>query len=74
MSSKVGFWPKCRFAFRCFRFTVWIAVLLVLGAFGWLNTVGLPNFLKTRLVTALQQRNVQLEFTRMRLSLIRGLV
>ncbi len=74
MSSKAGFWGKCRFCFRCARFTVWVLVLLALGAFGWLHFVGLPGFLKTRLVTALQQRNVQLEFTRMRLSLIHGVL
>ncbi|HEX4349578.1 MAG TPA: hypothetical protein VH251_04295, partial [Verrucomicrobiae bacterium] len=74
MSSKAGFWGKCRFCFRCCRFTVWVLVLLALGAFGWLHFVGLPNFLKARLVRALQQRNVQLEFTRMHLSLVHGLI
>ena len=74
MSSKAGFWGKCRFCFRCCRFTVWVVVLLALGAFGWLHFVGLPDFLKTRLVAALQQRDVQLEFTRMHLSLIHGLI
>jgi hypothetical protein len=69
-----GFWRKCRIAFRCARFTVWAAVLLALAAFGWLNLVGLPAFLKTRLVTALHQRGVDLEFSRMRLRLIHGLI
>src|SRR5580700_3042438 len=69
-----GFWRKCRFAFRCARFTVWVIVLLALAAFFWLNVVGLPGFLKTRLVTALQERGVQLEFTRMRLRIVHGLI
>ncbi len=74
MNSKPGFWRKCRFAFRCARFTTWAVVLVVLAAFAWLNTVGLPDFLKTRLVTALHERGVQLEFARMRLRLVHGLI
>ena len=74
MSSKPGFWRKCRIAFRCARFTVWAAVLLLLAAFGWFNVIGLPDFLKTRLVAALHERGVQLEFSRMRLRFIHGLI
>jgi hypothetical protein len=74
MSFKHGFWRKCRIAFRCARYTVWASVLLLLLVFAWLNQIGLPGFLKTRLVTALQQRGVQLEFSRMRLRVIHGLV
>ncbi|HUC83551.1 MAG TPA: hypothetical protein VL970_00050, partial [Candidatus Acidoferrales bacterium] len=74
MSSKPGFWRKCRIAFRCARFTVWGVVLLLLLAFAWLNLIGLPAFLKTRLVTALHDRGVQLEFSRLRLRLVHGLV
>ncbi len=69
-----GFWRQCRIAFRCARFAVWAAVLLALAAFAWFNVVGLPGFLKTRLVTALHQRGVDLEFSRMRLRLIHGLI
>jgi hypothetical protein len=69
-----GFWRQCRTAFRYVRFTIWGVVLLLLLAFGWLNLVGLPGFLKTRLVTALHQRGVQLEFSRMRLRIVRGLI
>ena len=74
MSSKPGFWRKCRIAFRCARYTVWAAALLVLAAFAWFNLVGLPDFLKTRLVAALHERGVQLEFSRMRLRIIHGLI
>ena len=74
MSSKPGFWRKCRFAFRCARFTIWGVVLALLLALAWLNLIGLPGFLKTRLVRALQQRGVQLEFSRMRLRFVHGLV
>jgi hypothetical protein len=74
MTSQPGFWRKCRIAFRCARFTVWGAMLVLLAAFAWLNLIGLPGFLKTRLVGALQQRGVQLEFTRMRLRIVHGLI
>jgi hypothetical protein len=38
------------------------------------NRVGLPDFLKRRLVETLQARGIELEFTRMRLNLVHGLV
>ena len=66
MSSKTGFWRKCRIVFTCARFAVWAGVLLVLAAVAWFNLVGLPGFLKTRLIAALHERGVQLEFSRMR--------
>lgn len=69
-----GFWRKCRIALRCLRFAVWAAALLLLGAGAWFNVVGLPNFLKTRLVAALQERGVPLEFSRMRLRFVSGFV
>jgi len=69
-----GFWRKCRIAFRCARFTFWAVGLLALGAFAWFNIIGLPGFLKTRLVAALHEHGLQLEFTRMRLRFYRGLV
>jgi len=69
-----GFWRKCRITFRVFRLTVWALLLLALCAFAWFDFVGLPNFLKTRLVAALQERGVALEFSLMRLRPIHGLV
>jgi hypothetical protein len=69
-----GFWRNCGIAFRWLRFAVWAVVLAVLLAFAWFNLIGLPDFLKTRLVATLQARGVQLEFSRMRLRLVHGLV
>jgi len=69
-----GFWRKCRFCFRCARFCVWAVVLLALLALLWCDWVGVPDFVKTRLVAALSQRGVQLEFTRMRWRPVHGLV
>jgi len=69
-----GFWRKCRIAFRCVRFAVWLMLLAVLVAFLWCNRIGLPDFLTTRLTGTLLERGVKLEFSRMRLSLVHGLV
>jgi hypothetical protein len=69
-----GFWGKCRVCVRWFRRALIVATLAVICIFLWLNRVGLPDFLKARLVGELQSRGVELEFTRMRLSLVRGLV
>ncbi len=69
-----GFWRKCRITFRWFRFAVWLVVLAALATLLWLNRVGLPSFLKTDLVATLHERGVALEFSRMRLHLVHGVV
>jgi hypothetical protein len=69
-----GFWRQCRTIFRCIRIAAWLMVLAVLVAFVWCNRVGLPDFLKARLIGTLAERGVKLEFSRMRLSLGHGLV
>jgi hypothetical protein len=74
MPSHPGFWRKCRTGFRWFRITVLFAVLALVCALVWFNRIGLPDFLKRRLVETLQTRGVGLEFTRMRLNLVHGLV
>jgi len=68
------FWRQCRTVLRCVRFAAWFTVLAVLVAFIWCNRIGLPEFLKARIVGTLSERGVKLEFSRMRLSLIHGLV
>ena len=69
-----GFWHKCRVGFRWCRISLWLVVLTVLCAVVWLNQVGLPDFLKTRLVAALHGQGIDLEFSRMRLRFERGIV
>ncbi len=69
-----GFWRKCRIGFRWFRITTLLAVLALVCAFVWFNRVGLPDFLKRPLVEKLRARGVELEFTRLRLRFVRGLV
>ena len=74
MPSQPGFWRKCRTGFRWFRITALFAVLALVCALVWFNRIGLPDFLKRRLVGTLQARGIELEFTRMRLNLVHGLV
>src|ERR1039458_6244133 len=74
MPSQPGFWRKCQTGFRWFRVTVLFAVLALVCALVWFNRIGLPDFLKRRLVETLQTHGIELEFTRMRLHFVRGLV
>ncbi|HEY2329835.1 MAG TPA: hypothetical protein VGI63_08490, partial [Verrucomicrobiae bacterium] len=70
----MNFWRKCRICFRCVRFGAWLLALALIGAFLWCNRVGLPGFLTARITATLHERGVELEFSRVRLSLICGLV
>jgi hypothetical protein len=74
MPSQPGFWRKCRTGFRWLRITVLFTVLALVCALVWFNRIGLPDFLKRRLVETLQTRGIELAFTRMRLNLVHGLV
>ena len=74
MPSQSGFWRKCRSGFRRLRITVLLAVLALVCALAWFNRVGLPDFLKQRLVQTLHARGIDLAFSRMRLNLVHGLV
>jgi len=69
-----GFWHKCRVSFRWCRISLWLVLLAALCAVVWFNQIGLPDFLKTRLVATLRERGVELEFSRMRLRFARGIV
>ena len=69
-----GFWRKCRVCFRWCRISAWLLVLAVICAVVWFNRIGLPDFLKTRLVATLHERGVNLEFSRLRLRFERGIV
>jgi hypothetical protein len=74
MASPPGFWRKCRTGFRWLRLTVLFAVLALVCSLVWFNRIGLPDFLKRRLVQTLQTRGIELAFTRMRLHFVHGLV
>jgi len=69
-----GFWRKCRLCLRWSRRAALVAVVALICAFVWCDRVGVPAFLQRRLVASLRDRGVELEFSRMRFSLLRGLI
>jgi hypothetical protein len=69
-----GFWRKCCVCFRWCRIGAWLVLLATICALLWVNRIGLPDFLKERLVKTLHDRGLELEFTRMRLHMTRGIV
>ena len=71
---KGGFWRTCRLCFRGFRISVWLLLLLVLAAFLYVNQVGLPDFAKGPLLEKLQERGLDLQFSRLRLRWYQGIV
>ena len=71
---RLSFWRKCRVCFRWCRISAWLVLLAALCALLWLNRVGLPDFLKRPLVEKLHTRGIELEFSRLRLHFIHGLV
>jgi hypothetical protein len=71
---KRTFWRVCRIYFRRARMTVWIVVLLLLGALIYLNLIGLPDFVKRPIVSKLRERGLDLEFSELTLHFTRGFV
>lgn len=63
-----------RVCFRCIRTTLIVILLIgaILGLF--LNKVGLPEILKTRVITQARAKGWEVEFSRLRLRWYRGLV
>ena len=53
---------------------MYLVLLALLILAGWVHEVGLPGFLKAPLLAELRQRGVALEFDRLRLRLMRGIV
>ena len=68
------FWRLCRIYFRRFRIGVWVAILALLGAWIYLNQVGLPNIVKKPLLEKLRARGLDLQFSRLRLRWYEGIV
>ena len=68
------FWRICRVYFRRFRIAVWLAILILVAAFTYLNQVGLPGFVKKPLIENLRSRGLDVSFSRLRLRWYRGLV
>jgi hypothetical protein len=67
-------WQRSRRAFRCLRIFVWLALLLALCGFIYLNQVGLPGFLKGQLQAELRAHGLEVDFQRVRLRWFRGVV
>src|SRR5580765_6570348 len=63
-----------RALFRCFRTTL-AGLLLIAGVLGlFLNKVGLPGYVKRRVVEEARARGLDVEFSRLRLRWYRGIV
>ncbi len=60
--------------FRYFRIACWLLVLFLVGAWVYLNQVGLPDFIKEPILTEMRQRGLDLHFSRLRLHWYRGIV
>jgi hypothetical protein len=63
-----------RRTFRWCRRSSYVVLLLVGGLLVYINQIGIPEFLKAPLLGQLRERGIDLEFTRMRVRLTRGLV
>lgn len=68
--KRQGFWT----VFRWCRIALLLGVLLLLLGLVYLNQVGLPGFLRTRLQTELHQRGADFQFERLRWRWYEGLV
>ena len=66
--------PRLRRFFCWCRILVLLAILAVVIAGIYLNTIGLPEFLKRPLLAKLRAEGVQVDFSRMRLRWYRGIV
>lgn len=53
---------------------VHVLILLLIGVVLWLNQIGLPGFVKRPLIEAMRQNGIELQFSRLRLDFIHGLV
>jgi hypothetical protein len=63
-----------RLGFRWTRISLLFAFLVLLALFIHLTQIGFPGFFKTRLLTQLRARGVDLEYQRLRLHWYRGII
>ncbi|MEK7686635.1 MAG: AsmA-like C-terminal region-containing protein [Verrucomicrobiota bacterium] len=66
-SAPNTFWRHGRRWLRGFRICLLLFVLSLAGLLLYLNWIGLPDFIKAKLVTELRRRGLDLEFSRLRL-------
>lgn len=72
--SQRRFWRRCRIYFRRARISVWLLLLLLLGALLYVNQAGLPGPLQRPLLERLRERGVDLRFSRLRWRWFEGVV
>ncbi|HEY3763232.1 MAG TPA: hypothetical protein VGN23_15910 [Verrucomicrobiae bacterium] len=63
-----GFWRKCRIGIRWLRRAALLLLLAAICAVIWFDRVGLPSFFTDKLVVALHEHGIDLEFSRIHLS------
>ncbi|MBU6399273.1 MAG: hypothetical protein KGS61_03060 [Verrucomicrobia bacterium] len=73
-TPRTGWAHRIRRLARWLRLTGLLFILLLLGAAIYLNRVGIPDFLRARLIGELQARGLDLQFSRLRLHWYRGIV
>lgn len=73
-SAKSRYWRICKRAFRWFRIVLLLFVLLAVILGIYLNRVGLPGFVKTTIISKLQDKGIALDFERLRFRWFEGLV
>jgi hypothetical protein len=71
---KRRFWLRIRRPFRWFRIALLILALIVLGCLIRFDTVGLPDFVKARLIAELRAQGLHIKFEALYLKWFRGLV
>src|SRR5262245_49395261 len=67
-------WRVARRAFRWCRITVWLVLLALLVGVVWLNQRGVPDVFKERILAALRERSLEMEFSRMRVGWYSGII
>ncbi|MDB6031889.1 MAG: hypothetical protein JWM16_2227 [Verrucomicrobiales bacterium] len=63
-----------RLCFRCFRIFILLILLTIVTALFFLNKVGLPDFIKARVIAQLRSKGWDANFSRLRLRFYRGVV
>jgi hypothetical protein len=74
MAPKSSFWRRFRVVFRWCRITLLLAILILVSAFYWVNQIGLPDFVKSRILQTVRTHGIELGFTRIRWRVVRGIV
>ncbi|HEY2083063.1 MAG TPA: AsmA-like C-terminal region-containing protein, partial [Verrucomicrobiae bacterium] len=69
-----GRWRRFRVIFRRCRITLLLVILAFTGGLLYLNSIGLPGFIKKPLLQKLHDRGLDMHFTRLRWRPVQGIV